>query len=82
MRLAVEYLLNHEGALRAFCTDGRLEIDNNASERMLRQWAVGRKNWRAPDVATLRPIAWRHFIDNVWKTSRGRLTGHCTYGVN
>jgi transposase len=45
MRLAVEYLLNHEGALRVFCTDGRLEIDNNACERMLRQWAVGRKNW-------------------------------------
>jgi transposase len=45
IRLAMEYLLNHEEALRVFCTDGRLEIDNNACERMLRQWAVGRKNW-------------------------------------
>ena len=45
MRLAMEYLLNHEEALRVFVTDGRLEIDNNACERMLRQWAVGRKNW-------------------------------------
>ena len=45
MRLAMEYLLNNETALRVFCTDGRLEIDNNACERMLRQWAVGRKNW-------------------------------------
>jgi len=45
MRLAIEYVLNHEEALRVFCTDGRLEIDNNACERMLRQWAVGRKNW-------------------------------------
>lgn len=45
MRLAMEYLLNNETALRVYCTDGRLEIDNNACERMLRQWAVGRKNW-------------------------------------
>jgi transposase len=45
MRTAIEYLLNNEAALRLFCTDGRLEIDNNACERMLRQWAVGRKNW-------------------------------------
>ena len=45
IRLALEYLLNHEEALRVFVTDGRLEIDNNACERMLRQWAVGRKNW-------------------------------------
>jgi transposase len=45
MRTAIEYLLNNETALRVFVTDGRLEIDNNACERMLRQWAVGRKNW-------------------------------------
>ena len=45
MCLAIDYLLNHEEALRVFVTDGRLEIDNNACERMLRQWAVGRKNW-------------------------------------
>ena len=38
-------LLNNELALRVYVTDGRLAIDNNACERMLRQWAVGRKNW-------------------------------------
>ena len=79
---AITYALNNETALRFYCTDGRLNIDNNISERTLREYVIGRKNWCAPDVATLRPIAWRHFIDNVWKTSRGRLTGHCTYGVN
>jgi len=45
MRTAMEYLLNNELALRVYVTDGRLAIDNNACERMLRQWVVGRKNW-------------------------------------
>jgi len=36
----------------------------------------------ASDVATSRPMAWRRFIDNVWKANRGRLTDYCTYGVN
>ncbi len=30
---------------RLHTSDGRLEIDNGRSERMLRQVAVGRKNW-------------------------------------
>ena len=44
MRTAIEYLLNNEAALRVYVTDGKLE-DNNVGEQMLRQWAVGRKNW-------------------------------------
>jgi Transposase and inactivated derivatives len=43
--LAIQYLLNHEAALRVYCTDGRLAIDNNETERMLRLAAIGRKNW-------------------------------------
>lgn len=42
---AINYALNNEEALRHFLTDGRVEIDNNASERALRGLAVGRKNW-------------------------------------
>ena len=42
---AIEYFLNNEDALIIYCTDGRLEIDNNALERMIRRLAVGRKNW-------------------------------------
>jgi transposase len=42
---AIQYALNHESALRRYCDDGRLEIDNNAAERVLRLIAVGRKNW-------------------------------------
>jgi len=43
--LATQYALNHETALRVYCTDGRLAIDNNETERMLRLAAIGRKNW-------------------------------------
>jgi transposase len=45
MHTAIAYLLNNEAALRLYCTDGTLQIDNNACERMLRPLAVGRKNW-------------------------------------
>jgi transposase len=42
---ACSYALNHEAALRFYCTDGRLNIDNNVSERTLRGFVLGRKNW-------------------------------------
>jgi transposase len=42
---AMQYALNHEAALRRYCEDDRLEIDNNAAERILRLIAIGRKNW-------------------------------------
>lgn len=42
---AVRYLRNQWDALLTFLEDGRLEIDNNRSERSLRCFAVGRKNW-------------------------------------
>ena len=47
---AVRYLLNNWRALNVFATDGRLTIDNNLSERTVRALAIGRKNWRAPEV--------------------------------
>ena len=43
--LACAYALNNETALRRYCTDGRLNIDNNISERTLREFVIGRKNW-------------------------------------
>jgi transposase len=42
---AVAYALNHWNALVRYCEDGDLEIDNNAAERSLRGFAVGRNNW-------------------------------------
>lgn len=45
LRSALGYVVRQEGALSAFLSDGRLAIDNNASERALRRIAVGRKAW-------------------------------------
>jgi hypothetical protein len=42
---AINYALNQWEALLLYASDGRLEIDNNSSERMLRPCAIGRKNW-------------------------------------
>jgi transposase len=42
---ATTYALNQWEKLLAYTRDGRLEIDNNRSERTLRPWAIGRKNW-------------------------------------
>jgi transposase/uncharacterized coiled-coil protein SlyX len=42
---ACAYALNNESALRLYCTDARLNIDNNVSERTLREFVIGRKNW-------------------------------------
>ena len=43
--LAINYALNNEAALKRFLNDGKIEIDNNASERAMRVVAMGRKNW-------------------------------------
>jgi transposase len=42
---AFNYIRNHWEALNAFVSDGRLPIDNNQGERLMRRVAVGRKNW-------------------------------------
>lgn len=42
---AVTYILNQWGSLITYIDDGCIEIDNNASERHIRPFAIGRKNW-------------------------------------
>ena len=42
---AIAYTLSNWDALERYCTDGDLEIDNNAAERSLRGVAIGRRNW-------------------------------------
>jgi len=42
---AIRYALTRWEALRRYCDDGRIEIDNNAAERALRCVALGRKNF-------------------------------------
>lgn len=42
---AIAYTLNNWTALTCYCGDGDLAIDNNATERSLRGFAIGRNNW-------------------------------------
>ncbi|MCI0504592.1 MAG: IS66 family transposase [Gammaproteobacteria bacterium] len=42
---AINYTLTYWDRLTVYCTDGRLEIDNNRIENKIRPFAVGRKNW-------------------------------------
>jgi transposase len=45
LRTALGYACRQRGPLTRFFDDGRLCLDNNASERALRRIAVGRKAW-------------------------------------
>ena len=42
---AFSYALNQEKYLRVFLDDGDVPMDNNASERAIRGFCIGRKNW-------------------------------------
>ena len=46
----VRYALNQEKYLRVFLTDGDVPIDNNASERAIRGFCIGKKNWQMIDT--------------------------------
>ena len=41
----LKYSLNQEEYLKVFLTDGEVPIDDSASERALRNFTIGRKNW-------------------------------------
>lgn len=47
---AVTYLLNQEKHLRVFLENGEVPMDNNASERAIRGFCIGRKNWQLIDT--------------------------------
>ena len=42
---ALRYCINQEQYLRVFLTNGDVPMDNNAAERAIRPFTVGRKNW-------------------------------------
>lgn len=44
LRDAFSYILNQEKYLRVFLTDGDVPMDNNASERSIRSFCIGKKN--------------------------------------
>jgi transposase len=69
------YLRNHWERLRTYLNDARVPIDNNEVEQLMKQVALGRKNWlfigsvaageRAADFFTLVSSAVRNDLD-VW----------------
>ena len=70
---ALGYLRNHWTALLVYTTDGLIPIDNNDVEQLMKQVALGRKNWlfigsvdagnRAATLLTLISSAVRHDLD-------------------
>ena len=72
---ALGYLRNQWDALQVYLGDGRLPIDNNETEQLMKQVAIGRKNWlfvgsvaageRAADFFTIVSSAVRNDLD-VW----------------
>lgn len=50
MRDAFNYALNQEKYLKVFLIDGDVPMDNNASERAIRGFTIGRKNWQVIDT--------------------------------
>ena len=47
---AFTYALNQELYLRVFLEDGDVPMDNNASERAIRGFCIGKKNWEMIDT--------------------------------
>jgi transposase/uncharacterized coiled-coil protein SlyX len=70
---AVRYLRNHWEALNVFVSDGRIPIDNNSVEQLMKQVAMGRKAWlfvcsvpggeQSAKMMTLVSSARRHDLD-------------------
>ena len=70
---AVRYLRNHWEALNVFVRDGRIPIDNNSVEQLMKQVAMGRKAWlfvcsvsggeQSAKMMTLVSSARRHDLD-------------------
>ena len=50
LKAAFTYLLNQEKYLRVFLNDGDVPMDNNASERAIRGFCIGKKNWEVIDT--------------------------------
>jgi transposase len=72
---AIRYMTNHWAALNRYVEDGRIPIDNNRVEQLMKQVAMGRKAWlfvsnveageRSAMLMSLVSSAKRHDLD-VW----------------
>ena len=73
---AVQYIHNHFAELKLYLEDASLPIDNNETEQLMKQVAIGRKNWlfagslaagqRSAGFMTLVSSALRNDLD-VWR---------------
>jgi len=71
---ALRYIRNHWSALSLYVEDGRIPIDNNLVEQLMKQVALGRKAWlfvsnvaggeRSAKMMTLVSSARRHDLDS------------------
>jgi len=71
---SLRYLRNHWSALNAYVEDGRIPIDNNEVEQLMKQVALGRKAWlfvssvsageRSAKMMSLVSSARRHDLDS------------------
>jgi transposase len=76
LALALQYVRNHWGELQRYLNDGRVPFDNNETEQLMKQVAIGRKNWlfagslaggeRSAGFLTLCSSALRNDLD-VWQ---------------
>lgn len=64
----IAYCLNQEEYLRVFLSDGEVPIDNLASERALRTFTIGRKNWMT--INTVRGAQVSAMIYSITETAR------------
>ena len=64
----INYCLNQEAYLKVFLSDGEVPIDNLASERALRTFTIGRKNWMT--INTVRGADASAIIYSVTETAR------------
>ena len=62
------FSLNQEEYLKVFLTDGEVPIDDSASERALRNFTIGRKNWVT--VNTVRGAQASAVIYSITETAR------------
>lgn len=64
----IAYSLNQEEYLKVFLSDGEVPIDDSASERALRNFTIGRKNWMT--INTVRGAQASAIIYSITETAR------------
>ncbi len=64
----LQYSVNQEEYLKIFLTDGEVPIDNSASERALRNFTIGRKNWMT--INTVRGAQASAILYSITETAR------------